>query len=188
MITTSIRPKLKQPLETWHPTPLDDDIMDQYDNDEPSIAKDTVPKIVDTTTDPDLSFEPSTERIAEYNSILEVPDIYLMPPSIDKMLEIHPAQDDAYMGGSLLRFSALPIKMHPDLKKPSRIKRIPSSTAVYEKELHPPLTNDITKLQELITQMLIGKRVSKRFPAGIYLGTVMLLQRGLMIIITNTGQ
>jgi hypothetical protein len=95
---------LKQPLETWHPTPSDDDIMDQYDNDEPNIANDNVPKIVDTTTDPDLFFEPSTERIAKYNSILEVPDICLMPPLIDKMLEIHPAQDDAYMGDSLLLF------------------------------------------------------------------------------------
>ena len=146
--------------------------MDQYNNGEPNIAKDNVPKIVDTTTDPDLFFEPSTERIAKYNSVLEVPDICLMPPSIDKMLEIHPAQDDAYMGDSLLRFSALPMKMHPDLKKPSRVKKIPSSTVVYEKELHPPLTDDLTKLQELITQTLIGKRVSKRFSAGIYLGTV----------------
>jgi hypothetical protein len=90
-ITASIRPKLKQPLETWHPTPLDDDIMDQYDNDEPNIAKDNVPEIVDTTTDPDPFFEPATERIAKYNSILEVPDICLMPLSIDKMLELHPA-------------------------------------------------------------------------------------------------
>jgi hypothetical protein len=38
--------------------------------------------------------------------------------------------------------------------------------------MHPPLTDDITKLQELITQTLIGKRVLKRFPARIYLGTV----------------
>jgi hypothetical protein len=62
-------------LETWHPTPSDDDIMDQYDNDKPNIAKDHLPKIVDTTTDPGLFFEPATERIAKYNSILEVPDI-----------------------------------------------------------------------------------------------------------------
>jgi hypothetical protein len=106
----------------WHPTQLDNDIMDQYDNDEPNMAKDNVPKVVYTTTDPDLFFEPSTESIAKYNSNLEVPDIYPMPPSIDKMLEIHPAQDDAYLGDSLLRFSALPVKMpmkmHPDLKKP----------------------------------------------------------------------
>jgi hypothetical protein len=67
------------------------------------------------------------------------------------MLELHPAQDDAYMGDSLLRFSELPMKIHPDLKKPSRIKRSPSSTVVYEKEIYPPLTDDITKLQELIT-------------------------------------
>jgi hypothetical protein len=58
------------------------------------------------------------------------------------------------MGDSLLRFSALPMKMHQDLKKPSQIKRIPSSTVVYEKELHSPLTDDLTKLQELITQTL----------------------------------
>jgi hypothetical protein len=64
------------------------------------------------------------------------------------------------------------MKMHPDLKKPSQIKRIPSSTVVYEKEIHPPLTDDITKLQELIMQTLIGRQVSKRFSAGIYLGTV----------------
>jgi hypothetical protein len=57
------------------------------------------------------------------------------------------------MGDSLLRFSTLPMKMHPDLKKPSRIKRIPSSTVEYEKEIHPPLTDDITKLQELITHI-----------------------------------
>jgi hypothetical protein len=82
---------LKQPSETWHPTPLDDDIMDQYDNDEPNIAKYNVPKVVDTTKDPDLFFEPSTERIAKYNSILNVPDICLMPSTIDRMLESHPA-------------------------------------------------------------------------------------------------
>jgi hypothetical protein len=64
------------------------------------------------------------------------------------------------------------MKMHPDLEKPSRIKRIPSSTVVYEKGIHPPLTDDITKLQELITQTLIGKRVSKRFSTGVYLGKV----------------
>jgi hypothetical protein len=62
-ITTSIRPKLKQPLETWHPTPSYDDIMDQYDYDEPNIAKDHMPKIIDTTTDPDQFFEPAPERI-----------------------------------------------------------------------------------------------------------------------------
>jgi hypothetical protein len=35
--------------------------------------------------------------------------------------------------------------MHPALKKPSRIKRIPSSTVEYEKEIHPPLTDDVTE-------------------------------------------
>jgi hypothetical protein len=88
------------------------------------------------------------------------------------------------MGDSLLHFSALLMKMHPDLKKPSRIKRIPSSTVVYEKEIHPLLTDDITKLQELITQTLIGKRVLKRFSAT----SEQLLQHGLMIIIVNTGE
>jgi hypothetical protein len=45
---------------------LDDDIMDQYDNDEPNIAKDNVPKVVDTTTDPDLFFEPSIELLMRH--------------------------------------------------------------------------------------------------------------------------
>jgi hypothetical protein len=45
--------KMKQPLETWHPTPSDDDTMDQYDYDEPNIAKHHMQKIIDTTTDPD---------------------------------------------------------------------------------------------------------------------------------------
>jgi hypothetical protein len=70
----------------------------------------------------------------KFDSILGVPDICLIPPSIEKMLELHPAQDDAYyVGDSLLRFSPLPMTMHPALKKPSRIKRIPSSTVEYEK-------------------------------------------------------
>jgi hypothetical protein len=62
--------------------------------------------------------------------------------------------------------------MHPALKKPSRIKRIPSSTVEYEKGIHPPLTDDVTELKEMITHTLIGKRISKRFEKGIYLGTV----------------
>ena len=50
------------------------------------------------------------------------------------MLELYPAQDDAYIGDSLLQ-----------------IKKIQSSTVIHEKEIHPPLTDDITKLKELIT-------------------------------------
>jgi hypothetical protein len=62
--------------------------------------------------------------------------------------------------------------MHPALKKPSRIKHIPSSTVEYEKEIHPPLTDDVTELKELITQTLIGKRILKRFEKRIYFGTI----------------
>jgi len=172
-ITTSIRPKLKQPVETWHPTPPDDDIMDQHDYDELNITNNKTPVINhDAAADPDQFFEPPVERIQKFDSVLEVPDICLIPPAIDKMLELHPAQDDDYLGESLLRFSPLPMKMHPDLKKPTRIKRIPSSTVEYEKEIHPPLTDDITELKEMITRTLIGKRISKRFTGGIYLGTV----------------
>jgi hypothetical protein len=80
-------------------------------------------KIPDAATDPDQFFEPVDERMKKFDSILEVPDICLIPPSIEKMLELHPAQDDAYKGDSLLRFSPLPMTMHPALKKPSRIKR-----------------------------------------------------------------
>ena len=162
-LATSIRPKLKQPSETWHPTPSDDDIMDQYDHDEPNI---------DSATDPDLFFEPPLERIKKYDSVLEVPDLCLIPPSIDNMLKLLPAQDDAYTGKSLLRFSPLPMKMHPELKKPSRIKRKPSSTVTHDKEINPPLTNDITELKEMLKLSLIGQRISKRFEAGIFLGTV----------------
>jgi hypothetical protein len=89
---------------------------------------------------------------ARYNNLYEIIAtryIYLL---LDEMLEIHPSQDDAYMGDSLLRFYALPMKMHPDLKKPSRIKKIPSSTVVYENKIHPPLTDDIITLQDLISQ------------------------------------
>jgi hypothetical protein len=58
-ITTSVQPRLKQPLETWHPPPLDDDIMDQYDHDKSSINNDTMTmKIPDAATDPDQLFEP----------------------------------------------------------------------------------------------------------------------------------
>jgi hypothetical protein len=102
-------------LETWHPTPRDDDIMDQHDHDEMNIC--------DAATDPDQFFQPPTKRVKKFDSILEVPDICLIPPLIEKMLELHPAQDDAYEGDSLLRFSPLPMQMHPALKKPSRIKR-----------------------------------------------------------------
>jgi hypothetical protein len=58
------------------------------------------------------------------------------------------------------------------IKEASRIKRLPSSTVEYEKEIHPPLTDDATELKELITQTLIGKRISKQFEKGIYLGTI----------------
>jgi hypothetical protein len=172
-ISTSTRPKLTQPTETWHPTPPDDEIMDEHDYDEPDIIDKTVPPpIIDATTDPDQFFEPAPERIKKYDSILEVPDICLIPPSIDKMLELHLAQDDAYKGDSLLRFSPLPIKMHPDLKKPSRTKRIPSSTTEYEQELHPPFTDEVTRIKELLKTTLIGQRIAKRFDDGIYIGTV----------------
>jgi hypothetical protein len=103
--------------------------------------------IPDAATDPDQFFEPVAERITKFDSILEVPDICLIPPSIEKMLELHPAQDDAYVGDSLFRFLPLPMTMHPALKKPLRIKCIPSSAVKYEKEIHPPLTDDITELK-----------------------------------------
>jgi hypothetical protein len=53
--------------------------------------------IPDAATNPDQFFEPVAERIKKFDSILEVPDICLIPPSIEKMLELHPAQDDAYV-------------------------------------------------------------------------------------------
>jgi hypothetical protein len=103
-------------LETWHPIPLDDDIMDQYDHDELDINNDTMTmEIPDAATDPDQFFEPVAERITKFDLILEVPDICLIPPSIEKILELHPAQDDAYVGDSLLQFSLLPMTMHPAL-------------------------------------------------------------------------
>jgi hypothetical protein len=77
-------------LETWHPTPLDDDIMDQYDHDKSNINNDTMTmEIPDAATDPDQFFEPTDERVTKFDSILEVPDICLIPPSIEKMLEQH---------------------------------------------------------------------------------------------------
>ena len=103
-LTTAVRPRLKQPLETWHPMPPDEDIMDQYDYDEPDVANDHMKDIIDANTDPDQFFEPAPDRTKKYDSILEVPDICLIPPSIESMLQLHPAQDDAYVGDSLLRF------------------------------------------------------------------------------------
>jgi hypothetical protein len=92
--------------------------MDQYDHDESNISNDTMTmKIPDAATDPDQFFEPVAESITKFDWILEVPDICLIPPSIEKMLELHPAQDDAYMGDSLLCFSPLPMTMYPALKK-----------------------------------------------------------------------
>jgi hypothetical protein len=63
------------------------------------------------------------------------------------------------------------MKMHPDLKKPSRVKKIPSSTVVYEKELHPLFTDDLTKLQELITQERAGFENFARHSRGTKLFT-----------------
>ena len=73
--------------------------MDQYDHDESDI---------DANTDPDQSFiEPASERILKYNSsILEIlADLCLVPPSFDEMLQLYPAQEDAYWGFSITFFS-----------------------------------------------------------------------------------
>ena len=139
------------------------DIMDQYDRDESDP---------DADTDPEQFFEPSSERISKYNSILEVPDLCLVPPSVDKMLELHLAQEDPYTGKSKLRFSAKKMKLHKDLINQKTARKIPSSKAVHDNEIQPPYTDEITKLTEQLTQTLLGKRISRRFHDGIYIGTI----------------
>ena len=135
--------------------------MDQYDMDEP-----------DPATHPDQFFEPSTSRIKKYDSILKNPDICLTPPPIDKMLDVHIAEDDPYSGESLLRFYALPVDIHPDLKKLIRVKRQPSSTTSYPTPYNPPMTDDTVDLKDVSPSTLVGRRVAKRFNTGIYIGTI----------------
>jgi hypothetical protein len=162
-LDTSVRPKLRQPSETWHPTPSDMDTMDKYDHDELNL---------DADTDPEQFFEPSTERISKFDSILELPDLCLVPPSVDKMLELHLAQDDPYTGESELRFSSTAIPLRKDLKRQKTDAKKPSSTVTHKNEIQPPHTEDTTKINEQLTPTLVGKRISKRFHDGIYVGTV----------------
>ena len=79
-----------------------------------------------------------------------------------------------HTGDSLLRFSAIPITLHKDPIKPTKKEKIPSSTVVhaYENEVHPPPTDEITRLTELITQRLIGKRIARQFVDSIHTRTV----------------
>ena len=143
-------------------TPADD--MDQYDMDEPDIVTPTI--------DPDQFFEPPSSRIKKFDSILRNPDICLTPPSIDKILGLHLAQEDPYTGESLLQFFPTPVKLHPDLKKPSRVKRRPSSTVSYPTSYEPPMTDDTVDITDVSPSTLVGRRVAKQFRTGVFIGTI----------------
>ena len=108
----------------------------------------------------------------KFESVLRNPDICLYPPPLPVMIQVQPASDDIYSGPSLLRFSASPSEMHPELPRPNRTRRIPSSEVRYNKPFSPPMTDDIVDTKHTSPGTLVGRRVAKRFHDGIYIGTV----------------
>ena len=130
--------------------------MDEHDHDEPNLSSHN-----SASNDPDQFFEPAKERFKKFDTILQVPDIQLVPPSIEKMLQIHPVQDDQYNGESLLHFSHQHIPIHDDLKKPNRVKRMASLTVSYQRPLHPPHTDDTVDTKDVTPSALICNQISK---------------------------
>ena len=121
-------------------------------------------------------FEPSSDRssdrLKKFESILRNPGICLYPPPSVAMLEVQPSSDDIYSVPSLLRFSARPGEMHPELPRPTRTKRIPSSEVRYNKPFSPPMTDDLVDRKHHTPGTLAGRRLVKRFHDGIYIGTI----------------
>ena len=91
--------------------------MDEHDHDEPNLSSHN-----SASTDPNQFFEPAEERDKNFDPFLQVPDIRLVPPLIQKMLQIHPVQEDQYDGEPLLPFSHQRILIHDNLKKSNCVK------------------------------------------------------------------
>ena len=77
------------------------------------------------------------------------------------MIAVNIAQDDPYSIESLLHFSALPVDIHPDLEKLTRVKRRHSSTTSYPTPYDPPMTDDQGGLKDISPSTLVGRRVAK---------------------------
>ena len=95
--------------------------MDQHDHDEDDLLSISTP-CEDPAMNQDQFYEPNPARIKKWNSIENIPDIELTPPPLDEMIQISPAIEDPYDGASLLWFSHGKIPIHPELRKPTRIK------------------------------------------------------------------
>ena len=116
-LDTAVYPHPQEPITKWSSAPNNHDTMDEHDHDKPNLSSHN-----SASNDPNQFFEPAKERFKKFDTILQVPDIQLVPLSIEKMLQIHPVQDNQYDGESLLRFSHQRIPIHDDLKKPHRVK------------------------------------------------------------------
>ena len=67
-----------------------------------------------------------------------IPDVELTSPQLDEMIQILPAIEDPYEGASLLWFSHEILPIHPDLRKPLRIKQLPSNLIDYDQTINLP--------------------------------------------------
>ena len=66
----------------------------------------------------------------------------------------------------------IPIPMDPNIQRPTREKKIPSSQVQHKNENKPPFTDDVVDESTEVPTSLVGKRISKQFTDGIYVGTI----------------
>ena len=79
------------------------------------------------------------------------------------MIQISPAIENPYKGTSLLCFSHEKLSIHPNLRKPSRIKQIPSNLTDYDQTINPPFTDDTIHTKESLPSFLLVNAFQKDF-------------------------